>query len=192
MKNALIFTLFSAFICISVNAQEPSPTKEVTVQSINKYMNEAVGMKQYSLRKDDSGNYTIRVNEYTIEENGFDLDKISLKEFVENHSYTTGEYLGTRYEYRTYSQLNWDNFTIAIDSSESLFYEPNLARITIYPTSKCRWDHECIAGTYNVGCTQTEYYNNFTIYIPKNRVASCHKALQHLKELMKEDDPFGN
>jgi hypothetical protein len=74
-KNALIFILFLGSLNFSF-AQESSPTKEVTVQSINKYMNEAVGMKQYSLRKDDSGNYTIRINEYTIEENGFDLEKL--------------------------------------------------------------------------------------------------------------------
>jgi hypothetical protein len=186
MKNALLLTLFSTFICLSGNAQESSPTKEVTVQSINKYMNEAVGMKHYGKFSDD-----IRGSEYTIDEYSFDLDKINLNEFVEHYT-ITGESRGTNYENVTYSKLNWDNFTVEIDSTESLFIESNLSCITIYPSSKCRWDHECVPGTYTIDCTQTLYLDEFEIYIPKNRVTSCHKALLHLNELMKEEDPFGN
>jgi hypothetical protein len=189
-KNSLIFILFLGSLNFSI-AQESSPTKEVTVQSINKYMNEAVGMKSYSLRKDDSGNYSIRNSEYTIEVNTFSLDKISRRNAVKSYN-SDGTYYGTYSENNYYSQLNWDNFSIQIDSSESLFYESSLARITIYPTSKIKWMHDCISGTANYSCNQTEYYDQFMILIPKNRVTSCHKALLHLKELMKEEDPFGN
>jgi hypothetical protein len=189
-KIALIFILFLGSLNFSI-AQESSPTKEVTEQSINKYMNEAVGMKLYGLRRDDNGNLSIRNSEHTIQENSFKLDQISRKCAVKERD-QDGNYEGTFTDCVYFSQLNWDNFTVEIDSIETLYQDSNLAVIWIYPISKPRWDHECIAGTYNVRCTQTDYWDKFFIYIPKNRVTSCHKAFLHLKELMKEDDPFGN
>jgi hypothetical protein len=189
-KNTLIFILFLGNLNFSI-AQESSPTKEVTVQSINKYMNEAVGMKTYDYREDNNGNYTIRNGENTIEVNTFSLDKIDRSTAMEDYD-REGNYRGTYTSQWHYSQLNWDNFTIAIDSSESLWRESNLAVIKIYPKSKVKCDHYCVPGTYIVDCTQTEYREVLEICIPKNRVTSCHKAFLHLKELMKEDDPFGN
>jgi hypothetical protein len=171
-------------------AQESSPTKEVTVQSINKYMNEAVGMKYYTV--DDSGETRKRIDEYLIETNNFSLDEILKKTLVMNYERETGKYQGTSYSAITFSQLNWENITIKIDSSESLFRESSLALITIYPTTKVKFHFISSPGTFNTHGDQTSYWSDFSFYIPKNRVTSCHKALLHLKELMKEEDPFGN
>jgi hypothetical protein len=146
-NNTLFFILLMGSLNFSI-AQESSPTKEVTVQSINKYMNEAVGMKKYSV--DDSEEIRKRADEITIESNSFSLDQISLKLFINNYEYGTGKYLGTCYENSTRSNLNWDNCTITIDSSETLFRESNLAEIIIYPKSKIKWEYEKIPGTYNI------------------------------------------
>jgi hypothetical protein len=189
-KNALIIILFLGSLNFSI-AQESSPTKEVTVQSINKYMNEAVGMKIYGLRRDDNGNFTLRNGYIRIESHTLSLDKIDIR-YSHSSFDNDGNYEGSYTSHQQYSQLNWDNFTIKIDSSEILKRDSSVALITLYPTSMAKWENECFPGTYNVVCTQTEYYDSFSFYIPKNRVTSCHKALLHLKELMKEEDPFGN
>jgi hypothetical protein len=150
-------------------------------------MNEAVGMMMYSLCADDFGNYTKQCVEKVIEVNNFTLDKIS-----RGRKISDDELKGYYFEYIYNTQLNWDNFSVEIDSSENLLWESSLARIQIITTSKVKHDESCTPGSISMSCNQNSYANGFNIYVPKNRVTSCHKALLHLKELMKEEDPFGN
>ncbi len=176
-------------------SQETGPSKEVTVQSINKYMNEAVGMKLYfyylkdengAVLKDENGNELFNDFEYSfIESVKFTLEEIERKFYY-------SEDLGTYNDRNTYSNMNWDNIknidTTVIISNEKKNSE--LAIISISFSSKIKWDHTCFSGSMNVSCDQTEYYDGFGIYIPKNRVGACYKALMHLKELCTVEDPF--
>jgi hypothetical protein len=193
LKKITLLSLF--FVSAFSYAQESGPSKEVTVQSINKYMNETVGMKWYlhylkdengAVLKDENGNELFNDFEYSLIESV----KFTLEEIEEKFYYS--EDLGTYNDRNTYSNMNWDNIknidTTVIIANEKKNSELALIRISF--SSKIKWDHTCFSGSMNVHCDQTEYYDNLTLCIPKNRVAACYKALMHLKELCAVEDPF--
>ncbi len=195
IKRTLVFALFTVLFSFKGYTQETGPSKEVTVQSINKYMNEAVGMKLYfcylkdengAVLKDENGNELFNDVEYDlIESNRFTLEEIEKRYYRRRND-------GTSTDRNTYSNMNWDNIknidTTVIISNEKKNSELAIIRISF--SSKIKWDHTCFSGSMNVSCDQTEYYDGFGIQIPKNRVGACYKALMHLKELCTVDDPF--
>jgi hypothetical protein len=196
MQHLKKITLLSLlFVSAFSYAQETGPSKEVTVQAINKYMNETVGMKWYlnylkdengAVLKDENGNYLFNDFEYSlIESVKFTLEEIVIKHY-------RSEVEGTSTRLTNYSNMNWDNIknidTTVIVTNEKKNSEIASIKISFY--SKYKTVYSCIPGTLNVFCDQTEYYDNLYIYIPKNRVAACYKALIHLKELCTEEDPF--
>lgn len=176
-------------------AQQTGPSKEVTVQAINKYMNEAVGMKLYyyylkdengAVLKDENGKELFNDVEFQIlESNSFTLELIERR-------YNFSEKNGTYSDRNTYTNMNWGNIknidTTVIISNEKKNSELAIIRVSF--SSKIKWNHTCFSGSKNVSCDQTEYYDNLSLFIPKNRVAACYKALNRLKELSKVDDPF--
>jgi hypothetical protein len=189
LKKITLLSLL--FVSAFSYAQETGPSKEVTVQSINKYMNEAVGMEYYiaysvdengNRIKDENGNYLydkdyFAIIDYTL----FSLEKVSRKT-------ANKEKEGTYTEFNDFSNIKWENIT-SVDTTGDKSSE-TLTKVRINFSSKIKWHWTCYAGTYNVSCDQTEYYDGFGIYIPKNRVAACYKALMHLKELCTVEDPF--
>ncbi len=196
MQNLKKITLLSLFFVSAFSyAQVTGPSKEVTVQAINKYMNEAVGMKLYyyylkdkngDVLKDEDGKYLYNDVEYDIIESAsFTLEEIEKRYYCSTKN-------GTYSDRNTYSNINWDNIknidTTVIIANEKKNSE--LAIIKVSFSSKIKWDHTCFSGSKNVSCDQTEYYDKLSLYIPKNRVAACYKALMHLKELCAVEDPF--
>jgi hypothetical protein len=182
-KNTLIFILFLGNLNLSF-AQESSPTKEVTVQSINKYMNEAVGMKIWCDSSIDT-DHPEEIGFELIKQNSFTLESI-------NEKFLECDVKKCKTNDIAYSGIHWNTMLgFEIDSSGSYGCDKNLARVIIAFSSN-------LIGTQSIEYpnqpihTNTSYQTNLWFYIPKNRVTSCHKALLHLKELMKEDDPFGN
>lgn len=182
MQHLKKITLLSLlFVSAFSYSQETGPSKEVTVQSINKYMNEAVGMKTYNLCFDDDGNYSNRCSENTITVNSFGLDKISR---IATVTAPDGNYSSTT----EYTLMNWGNISkISVDSSENLSMDKEMVWISIDFSSKVLYN-----SFYTAGATgdYSDYYNGLVIFIPRNRVEACLKALNHLKELSKVDDPF--
>jgi hypothetical protein len=183
-KNTLFFILFLGSLNLSI-AQESSPTKEVTVQSINKYMNEAVGIKIWCDSSIDT-DHPEEIGFELIKQNSFTLESINFK-FL-----NWRDYIGFFPNDITFNEIHWNTMLgFEIDSSGSYGCDKNLARVIINFSSN-------LIGTRSIEYpnqpvqTNTSYQTKLWFYIPKNRVASCHKALLHLKELMKEEDPFGN
>lgn len=195
MQKLNKITLLSLlFVSAFSYAQETGPSKEVTVQSINKYMNETVGMKLYFY-------FLINENGNVLDENGEMLYSDVYYERIESVNFTSdkiekkcfySEDYGTHTDSKTYSNLNWGNIT-NIDTTVAIENEKknsDISEIKISFSSKIKWILKCYAGTVNVSCDKTEYSDNLYIYIPKNRVAACYKALMHLKELCTVEDPF--
>ena len=185
MQKLNKITLLSLlFVSAFSYSQETGPSKEVTVQSINKYMNEAVGMKTYNLCFDDDGNYSNRCSENTITVNSFGLDKISR---IATVTTPDGNYSSTT----EYTLMNWGNLTqISVDSSENLSMDKEIVWISLDFASKILYNSFSTVGSGNRTGDYSDYYYGLVIFIPRNRVEACLKALNHLKEISKVDDPF--
>jgi hypothetical protein len=179
MRRILLILIVN-LASIGLNAQ----TKEETEKFIAKCMREAVGLKTYSVRT----NYG-RAVEKIYEQNEFELNKIFTKTAIVD--YAKGSYK----QQCTYTNVVWANVvSVVLDTIPSLFHEDDVATIRLDFSTKIKEIDFCEGGTYNVDCSNTDYWDFFTLIIPRNRAVACKKAFAHLVKLCKEENksPFDN
>ncbi len=170
-------------------AQETGPSKEVTQEYIQKYTEEAVRLKTYLECYDEYGN-AYRCSDDIIGSN------LWYDDFSRIYRRTSVKIPEGSYQNKVeFAKINWGNITnIYEDTSESIHRDiSELGLIVLESSSKILYTTSCYQTTgdnVEKDCDLSVYVDDVLIFIPRNRVEACLKALNHLKEISKVDDPF--
>jgi hypothetical protein len=179
MKQLLTLCLLS-ILSLSSYAQS-KPTKQQTIDYIDKTLKMSIGYKVYSV-SDNKRVISGLITAYSFSHTGVD-EKKQEKDLVD------GE---TSNWHKTYSNVNWESLSsVDVDKENSLWRDDELAVINIEFTTKVKLDYYRNGIEVTMG-DAVRYPNSFALFVLKTKADSIKKALERLAEIAKEEnkDPF--